>query len=131
MDQLKLKAIKAIKATMSQMFATATVDSIITLLVLYITSAPSKMPTWFWVAASALAVVYVWYRINYVRQIPDPEHTNWIERKSEEPPKCQLIHAELITSQGKKKMLWRKRPTDVDFSNDAPEPVICYLVVKK
>lgn len=126
MDQLKLKAIKA---TMYQMFVTATVVSIVAFLVLYAPSALSKMPTWFWVAVSALAVVYVWYRINYVRQIP--ENTNWIERKSEEPPKCQLIHAELAVGQGKTRMLWRQRPSDVDFSNNAAAPVICYLIVEK
>lgn len=120
---------KAIKSTIYQIFVTAVVISTILIIVRYAPSVLSHVPQWVWWSMGFLAVIYVWYRINYVRLIPP--HTNWIERQSEEPPKCKLIHAELITSQGKKKMLWRKRPTDVDFSNDAPEPVICYLVVEK
>lgn len=75
-------------------------------------------------------VFFFIYLLNYNRFNTVKPKCNWIERKSEHIPNCELIHAELLTFNGKTKILWRKNPNDLDFSNDALEPIISYMVVR-
>lgn len=121
---------KAIKSTLKQILATATVALACYFLWDYLPLLFSMTPLWVWGVLVLLVVVCTWYSFNYDRHSP-PINSPWVNRKSEIPPSCELINAEVMTAKGKKKVLWRKHPSDIDFSNDAPEPVICYLVLKK
>lgn len=54
----------------------------------------------------------------------------WVKRTCEAAPNCALIHAELLTSDGRTRMLWKVDPAEVDFSHPAAEPVISYFIVE-
>ena len=130
MDEVK---IKALKYTFVQMVACASIIFIISILVKYaplMLSILSGVPHLIWWVMGVFAAVYVWYLINY-SLIQTPLLSPWIERTSEQPPTCDLIHAELITKRGRSKMLWRVHPSEVDFSHDAEEPVSCYMIVRR
>lgn len=96
MDEVK---IKALKYTFVQMVACASIIFIISILVKYaplMLSILSGVPHLIWWVMGVFAAVYVWYLINY-SLIQTPLLSPWIERTSEQPPTCDLIHAELIT----------------------------------
>ncbi|NVP01886.1 hypothetical protein HWA77_16855 [Photobacterium damselae subsp. damselae] len=134
---------KAIRYTLYQMLTIVTIFAVIFLIGKIIYYAPliysyiqslafySYIQPWAFYSITALVICYLWYLLNYNRLNRGKITINWILRKSEDKPKCALIHAELLTFDGKTKILWHMNPNDVDFSNDALEPVISYMVVKR
>jgi len=122
---------KALKSTVFQMVVVALGVGFIVFIISIIPTVIEYSKTvnpWFFRCAAFIFIALCWYSYNVVRYTP--VSTNWITNKNESVPTCKLIHAEVRTNKGGKKMLWRKRPSDLDFTDSAEEPVICYLVVK-
>ncbi|MUK92572.1 hypothetical protein GNP80_08965 [Aliivibrio fischeri] len=55
----------------------------------------------------------------------------WIMRTSNAAPECELINVEIRKEDGSRKILWKVKPSDVDFTDEAKEPVICFLICKE
>ncbi len=67
----------------------------------------------------------------YKTSRPEPKpHSKWKQYSFNHIPDCKFLHAELLTVDGKKRVMWRKRPEEIDFSDCAKNVVVSYLVVE-
>lgn len=70
--------------------------------------------------------------LNSARFMYDPYliRSYWEPRISEEVPDCKVIHVEKRYPDGSLKVEWFTTPEKVDFSSEATNPVVTYLVRK-
>jgi hypothetical protein len=57
-----------------------------------------------------------------------PDESAWQMRTTEIAPVADLIHVEVRAKDGRKKVIWNVSPDGVDFTDNAEERVICFMV---
>ncbi|WP_139159065.1 hypothetical protein [Vibrio sonorensis] len=96
------------------------------------------IPNTAWYVYYLLAVALfglISYKMNFsdFSSIPlkNSAQDSWEKRTNEIAPDCKLINVEVRTEPGKSKVIWRVKPSEVDFSDYAKEPIISYLIVER
>ena len=77
-----------------------------------------------------LILVLIFLTIKNYLRARDPFKSAWVMRTTNAVPECDLINVEIRKQDGSKKILWHVKPSDVDFTDEAKEPVISFLICK-
>lgn len=76
----------------------------------------------------AILILWLFSILYCILNRKSPDESAWQMRTTEVAPVAELIHVEVRVKDGRKKVIWNVSPDGVDFTDNAEERVICFMV---
>lgn len=87
-----------------------------------------KVPTEAWIGLCVLGFACLLYSL--ILHLWMPPDAMWVERRTEQKPDCKYIHVRVKRKDGDTMVRFRVKPEKVNFSDNAAEKVLQYMIVE-